>query len=91
MFIYAQLDSDSVVVGISQLSSEVLKENLINVTELAEQPEMGSLYDSAKNVFIASQSEKEPIEQRPSAEEAQTQTLLNTEYLVAMSELSNTL
>lgn len=47
-------------------------------------------YDSETGVFSEPTYEPvEPVETAPSLEDMQTQTLLNTEYLVVMSELTN--
>lgn len=86
MYTYAQLE-DNVVTGISQLSGEVTNENMVVITDLTEQPELGSVYNPESSAFTPSRIE--PLEPQPSLQEIQTQTLLNTEYLVIMSELTN--
>ena len=50
MNIYAQIQN-GIVIGISQLSGQVIQENLINITDLTEKPTLGSLYDKKTGVF----------------------------------------
>lgn len=57
------------------------------ITNLNPQPQEGWDYDVATDTF--SEPTFEPIEPQPTLEEMQTQALLNTEYLVIMSEISN--
>lgn len=62
---------------------------LVDITGNTEVKE-GWDYESATGVFTEPIYELvEPIEPQPTSEEIQTQTLLNTEYLVIMSELTN--
>lgn len=61
---------------------------LVDVTNKSEIQE-GWVYNSETNEFTAPVNpEPAPIEPQPTLEEMQTQALLNTEYLVAMSELT---
>lgn len=57
------------------------------ITGLNPQPQEGWDYTEATNTFT--EPTLEPIELQPTLEEIQTQALLNTEYLVVMSELTN--
>lgn len=86
MFKYAQIDENNVVSGISQLSGEVNAENMILVNGL--DVALGSTYNVNTKIFTKPKP-IEPTEPQPTAEEIQTQTLLNIEYLVIMSELTN--
>ncbi|MET3658395.1 hypothetical protein [Sporosarcina psychrophila] len=62
---------------------------LVDITGRGDVKE-GWDYDSKTGVFTEPVYEPvEPIEPQPTQEEIQTQTLLNTEYLVIMSELTN--
>lgn len=62
---------------------------LVDITGNTEVQE-GWDYDSTTGVFTELVYEPvEPIEPQPTSEKIQTQTLLNTEYLVIMSELTN--
>ncbi|WP_018306455.1 hypothetical protein [Desulfitobacterium hafniense] len=62
---------------------------LKDITGLDPQPQEGWLYDETTDSFSAP-SELGPLpEPSPSVEEMQAQTLLNTEYLVCLAEISN--
>ena len=66
----------------------------IDVTNYSGEVKEGFTYDVENNEFTEAENptqepEPEPIEPQPTIEEIQTQTLLNTEYLVIMSELTN--
>lgn len=60
-------------------------ENDMQITEYTKD---GTTISHTVRVAIQTES-VEPVEPQPSSEEIQTQTLLNTEYLVIMSELTN--
>lgn len=83
MFKYAQLNNDNVVEGISYLSGEVVADNMVLVNDI--EIELGSTYDAKTGKFTA--TEPTPIEQQPTVEEMQAQTLLNTELLLTMKEI----
>ena len=85
MSIYAQLDGN-VVVGVSQLSGEVLADNMIDITNSKERPEIGSTYNAETKTFIPPVP-IENFEPQPTLEEMQAQTLLNTEMLLIQKEL----
>ncbi|AFL99775.1 hypothetical protein Desde_1350 [Desulfitobacterium dehalogenans ATCC 51507] len=62
---------------------------LKDITNLDHQPKEGWLYNEATDTF-SPPPEQEPLpEPLPSLEEMQAQTLLNTEYLVCLAEISN--
>lgn len=86
MFRYAQVNGDNIVIGISQLSGKVDVDNMILINDL--DVELGSTYDRETSKFTAPViPEPLPVEQKPTLEEMQAQTLLNTEYLVSRTEL----
>lgn len=60
-----------------------------DITDLNPQPQEGWNYDEITGVFTEPVIELSIIEPQPTLEEMQTQALLNTEYLVIMSEISN--
>jgi len=63
---------------------------LVEITNLEVQPQEGWDYDVETGVFTEPVfKEISPVEPQPTSEEMQSQTLLNTEYLVIMSELTN--
>lgn len=66
---------------------------VIDITDHEGEVKEGFTYDVENNEFTEAENptqepEPEP-ETQPTIEEIQTQTLLNTEYLVIMSELTN--
>jgi len=64
----------------------------IVIKDISANPEIqeGWIYDVVTDTFSAPLVVfVEPVEFQPMMEEMQVQTLLNTEYLVIMSELSN--
>lgn len=86
MFNYIQLDENSVVIGISQLSGEVDNDNMILINDL--KVEMGSTYNRQTGEFTAPVIPNPiPMKSQPTLEEMQAQILLNVEYLVSRSEL----
>ncbi|MGG3798995.1 hypothetical protein [Metabacillus fastidiosus] len=88
MVYYAQLDINNRVVAISQLSDKVNLENMIDISDLEPKPQLGSVYDPLTQQF-SEPVITDPSEPIPNAADIQMQTLLNTEYLVIMSELNN--
>ncbi len=86
MYIYAQLNADNVVEGFSRLSSEMIVENMVLINDI--EVELGNRYDTVTQTFTPPEPEPTPDPQL-TLEEMQMQTLLNTEYLVVMSELTN--
>lgn len=62
----------------------------IVIKDITNKPDIkeGWDYDEVFDAFTAPVI-PEPVEPEPSIEEMQAQTLLNTEYLVIMSELTN--
>ncbi|TKI53551.1 hypothetical protein FC756_23275 [Lysinibacillus mangiferihumi] len=86
MFIYAQLNNEDIVVGISQLSGKVDNDNMILINDL--KVVMGSTYNRQTGEFTPPViSEPTPNEPQPTLEEMQAQTLLNTEVLIAMKNI----
>lgn len=62
---------------------------LKDITSLDPQPQEGWLYHEANDTFSPPPEPQSPLEPSPSLEEMQAQTLLNTEYLVCLAEISN--
>ncbi len=62
---------------------------LKDITNLDPQPQEGWLYDEDTDTFSPPPEPKPLPEPLPSLEEMQAQTLLNTEYLVCLAEISN--
>lgn len=62
---------------------------LKDITDLVPQPQEGWTYDEASDTFAPPPEPKPLPEPSPSLEEMQAQTLLNTEYLVCLAEISN--
>ncbi|HHY27704.1 MAG TPA: hypothetical protein GX523_13360 [Desulfitobacterium dehalogenans] len=60
-----------------------------DITGLDPQPKEGWVYDELTDTFSPPPESKHPSESLPSMEEMQAQTLLNTEYLVCLAEISN--
>ena len=84
MFVYAQLNHDNVVIGISQLSGEVDADNMILINDI--EIDMGSTYSRETGVFTAPIiPEPTPIE--PQIDEIQAKILVNTETLISMKEM----
>ena len=84
MFKYVQIDDENIVIGISQLSGEVISDNMILINDI--EVELGSTYDSSTQTFTP--PEVSPgLEQQPTLEEMQAQTLLNTELLLIYKEI----
>lgn len=54
IFYYAQLDPQNIAMGVSQLSGEVVAENMIPITEAQYNNDqiVGYLYDRATNTWI---------------------------------------
>lgn len=86
MFKYAQLDSNNVVKGISLLNGKIAAEDMILINDM--DVVLGSIYMPQTGEFTAPViPEPTPIEAPPTVEEMQAQTLINTEYLIAMNEM----
>ncbi|SPT98807.1 Uncharacterised protein [Lysinibacillus capsici] len=86
MFKYAQLDSNNVVKGISLLSGEIVAEDMILINDMDVVLE--SIYNTETGEFTAPViPDPTPVEPTPTVEEMQAQTLINTEYLIAMNEM----
>lgn len=86
MFKYAQLDSNNVVKGISLLSGEIVAEDMILINDMDVVLE--SIYNPETGEFTAPViPDPTPVEPTPTVEEMQAQTLINTEYLIAMNEM----
>lgn len=58
MIIYAQLNNDNMVVGISHLSGEVNLHNMIDITDLENKPKLGDSYNPVTNTFIEKEIEE---------------------------------
>ncbi|MCS1392964.1 hypothetical protein NXZ77_15410 [Lysinibacillus boronitolerans] len=86
MFKYAQLDSNNVVKGISLLSGEIVAEDMILINDM--DVVLYSIYNPETGEFKAPViPDPTPVEPTPTVEEMQAQTLINTEYLIAMNEM----
>ncbi|MDP1394755.1 hypothetical protein Q8G28_15325 [Lysinibacillus capsici] len=86
MFKYAQLDSNNVVKGISLLNGKIAAEDMILINDM--DVVLDSIYNPETGEFTAPVIlEPTPIEAPPTVEEMQAQTLINTEYLIAMNEM----
>lgn len=86
MFKYAQLDSNNVVKGISLLNGKIAAEDMILINDM--DVVLDSIYNPETGEFTAPViPEPTPIEAPPTVEEMQAQTLINTEYLIAMNEM----
>lgn len=86
MFKYAQLDSNNVVKGISLLSGEIVAEDMILINDM--DVVLDSIYNPETGEFTAPViPDPIPVEPTPTVEEMQAQTLINTEYLIAMNEM----
>lgn len=75
IFIYAQLDSENYCIGISQLSGEVIQDNLVQLEEY-DSSYMGRLYDMENHVWTD--------EYRPTPEEKEEDpnALTEADYLM---------
>lgn len=62
---------------------------LMDITDLEDQPEEGWHYNEETEEFSIPEPVLEEPTEQPTPEAMQMQTLLNTEYLVVMSELKN--
>lgn len=82
MFRYAQLDSNNVVVAISNLGGEVIADNMILINDLEVELELGSTYDRTTNTFTPPVSV--PVEPKPTIEQ---QILAELQYNTALTEM----
>lgn len=73
IFIYAQLDSENYCVGISQLSGEVIQDNLIRLEEF-DTSFMDRLYDTENQVWTNTY--------RPTGEEIDSNALTEKDLLL---------
>ncbi|MGG0666766.1 hypothetical protein ABE042_22060 [Viridibacillus arvi] len=92
MKFFAEIDKDKIRKIYEQETKPVFAPyiELIDVTNIEPQPKERWLYNRETGLFYEDKEEPpEPVEPQPTLEELQTQTLLNTEYLVTMSEFSN--
>lgn len=74
-FIYAQLDSENYCIGISQLSGEVIQDNLIRLEEF-DSSYMGRLYDMENQVWT------DTYRPTPEEEEEDPNALTEADYLM---------
>lgn len=94
IYLFKNADGESYSITFDgSVLTEELKNEAIQVESLPEghgilkRNKNGEFYfEEVEQVVI---TPPEPVEPKPTLEELQTQTLLNTEYLVTMSELSN--
>ena len=82
MFKYAQLSSENVIIGISQLSGEVIADNMILINSL--EVKLGSTYNPATGEFTPPDPQPEP-EPLPTIEE---EILVETRYQTMLLEMS---
>ena len=80
---YAQIDDENIVIGISQLSGEVIADNMILNNDL--EVELGSTYNRETDKFIPPELQTE-IEPQPSIEE---EILIETRYQTMLLEMTN--
>lgn len=83
MYKYAQLNDSNIVEGISFLSGEVVADNMIFINGL--EIGLGSTYNLITKTFTPPTIPQ--VDAQPTLEEIQAQTLINTEYLIAMNEM----
>lgn len=84
MYIYAELNTDNIVVGFSQLSGEINAENWVRVDGV--NVELGSMYNRTTGEFTP--PELQPIsEPKASVEEITEETLLETKYQTFLLEM----
>lgn len=86
MYFYAQLNNENIVVGISQLSGEVLRDDMIDITDFETAPELGSRYDPETESFEAPDPMPEPEPTIP-VEQIAEETLLETKYQTLLLEM----
>lgn len=84
MFKYAQLGNKNVVVGISQLSGEVISDNMILLNDV--KVELGSTYNRTTGEFTPPESQPES-ETKATIEEVAEETLLETKYQTSLLEM----
>lgn len=83
---YAYINEEGYVISINESTSIDTSENAIPIGNI--QVQLESYFDRETGEFTP--PDPQPIsEPQPTTEEIQTQILLNTEYLVVVSELSN--
>lgn len=82
MFLYAQLDKEDICISISQLSGEVIADNMIALTE--HEDVLGKQYINGEwREVILPESVAPPLTE---TEQAVLQTAINTEYLLYLME-----
>lgn len=79
---YAQLNDENVVIGISQLSGEVVADNMILIND--NDVELGSTYNRTTGEFITLEPQPEP-KPTPTIEE---QILAENQYQTMLLELT---
>lgn len=84
MFKYAQLSDENVVIGISELSGEVIADNMILINDL--DVNTGSMYNRTTGEFTPPEPQPNP-EQKATAEEVAEETLLETKYQTFLLEM----
>lgn len=87
MFLYAQIDSSGYCVSVSHLFAEVVAPHMIPI-QSEDDVQPGDVYNDGN--WTRPELEPETLSDTgPTPHEIQIQTLLNTEFLVVMAELSN--
>lgn len=84
MHIYAELDDGNKVKAVSQLSGEVIADNMILIND--SNIELGSVYDRKTGEFIPPEPQPVP-EQKATIEEVAEEALLETKYQTFLLEM----
>lgn len=85
MFNYAQLNDENIVIGISQLTGEVVADNMILINGM-DNVDSGDVYDPFTQTFSPPTPLPEP-EPKASIEEIAEETLLETKYQTFILEM----
>lgn len=85
MYLYAELNEENIVIGISQLTGEITYNHFIDITNFEEIPTLGSAYVSSSNTFLPSTIEES--ERKPTLEEIAETTLIETQYQTVLIEM----
>lgn len=84
MIKYAQLNDENTVVGISQLKSEIVDDNMILINNL--DVELGSSYNRKTGEFTPPEPQPE-TEEKATVEQITEETLLETKYQTFLLEM----